>query len=243
MGRTNTDAGKFLKEAIVAVKGAPKSAEPKADNEDLLQKKRRKRVEKFLRKLPRGADSYAFKDIATALYAAFHARQETLLSYLRSGALVASIHWPSTRTFRIPPALWHDFPDEEFKVRWRRKGTWERRTCRIPLTLLHQHLATPLMEFVAGVEEGKTDASTSAVLHILGLSDEDIAENLARDRSAFLTLLKSIAMEMQSSENEKRRPFISPSDLHAFSYGTLGPAYREKKKGRPARGSTEELIL
>ena len=215
----------------------------KVGKRDPQRKEQEKKVAKFLQSLPKGASKYSLKSLAAKLYKVFGLHQDYVLNNLRDGALIASIRWPSDRTVRIPPVLWEDFPDEEFKIGWLRKKTWRRGNCRIPLESLKQHLAQPLLQIVTDLENGKGPRDTSAVSYVLGLSQSEIIETLEREKDAFLISVRSQAMEMMSSENNKRRPCVSAADLEVFAYRTLGPAYRESRAGRPRTGKPEELVL
>jgi hypothetical protein len=207
------------------------------------KKDQNERVKQFLQSLPSEEIAYAPADVARELHKSFKMRQESMLLHLREGTLVASIRWPEDQVLRIPRALWDDLEDSEFNVRRRLKGRWRRGRCPIPLHLLQRHLSQPLLEMASNFESGTDSKSLAVVAHILNTSVEKLEQEGSQDPAALVARLADLATQMRASKLDTRTPMISPSDLRAFAYRTLAPAYRESKKGRPARGRIEELIL
>jgi hypothetical protein len=203
----------------------------------LKKRKVDKRLERFLGKLQKAAQSYEFSALAKALFYAYGTRQSQLLDYLRTGALVASIRVAPTEILRIPPDLWISFPDRDFKVRTLRKGKWKRRRLYVPDELLERYVSQPLEQYLSGHSKADADVP-SIVAHILDRSGDELAGN----NSACLGQATEALSASRQVSPVQRNAIVVPCDLHHFVYGTLAPILGPAI-GRRGIGKPQEFIL
>lgn len=210
---------------------------PRKSTAPLSEKKDMTPGQTFLTELKSSSLHY-LKDIASALYRTTKQRREAVLTHLRNGDLVASVHWPGPDDLvDLPPKLWYDVPNETFKVRSHNGKRWQHKDFSLPAALLIRHLGVHNLRAI--IEESGTAAQK--IEAALPADSERPGETSAKTISVSESRLYE-AIRIVGGNRRKAEVFVTSANARLFADMYLGSLFREERRGRN-RTSDVELLL
>ncbi len=192
----------------------------------------------FLKRLGPGSEHY-LKRIASALYNATGKRkgQDALLTFLRNGDIIASVHWPSGEDLiDLPPAIWQEVAVRDFKVRSHLNGDWKNKDFSLPAALLLKHLGVQHLRAIIAeslvIDEGATGTAGSASTSGASARKLSVSEKRLHQ-----------AIRLLDTGRRDAEVVITMANAKVFVDTCLGPLTQVERRGRNRTYDGEFLML